>query len=378
MPVHTKKNGLVYCVYYDNGRRVWEPFGRGPNARPSAKARDMEIKLEKQRGQWAPIAWGISYGRLMEQYIIARRRELAPKTWDGILRAVTQYANPVIGKVPINQINMNHWHRIQSGMIDREIKNRTINTYFKYISWPLTWAVNENDDLLKEHPWTKRKALKEAKYNIGLFSLADFLKIMAVSQPHLAWIIELAYYTGARPGPKELFSLTWDRIDDIRSAILIDSAKQASQNSNPTRWQYLPPAYIKRLRRYQTHTQRKYPHCRHICHYRGQPVRSIKTAWRRAKTEAGITERIRLYDIRHYHITYALAAGADIKELADRVGHTTPKMIVDVYAHLAKDILKNQPHTLPNLHQNQLPETKMVDANSRRKKKAVSKNGLST
>jgi len=101
----------------------------------------------------------------------------------------------------------------------------------------------------------------------------------------------------------------------------------------------------------------------------GQPVRSIKTAWRRAKTEAGITERIRLYDIRHYHITYALAAGADIKELADRVGHTTPKMIVDVYAHLAKDILKNQPHTLPNLHQNQLPETKMVDANSRRQKK---------
>jgi len=82
----------------------------------------MEIKLEKQRGQWAPIAWGISYGRLMEQYIIARRRELAPKTWDGILRAVTQYANPVIGKVPINQINMNHWHRIQNGMIDREIK----------------------------------------------------------------------------------------------------------------------------------------------------------------------------------------------------------------------------------------------------------------
>ena len=112
MPVHTKKNGLVYCVYYDNGRRVWEPFGRGPRARPWAEARDLEIKLEKRRGQWTPRAAAISYNRLVEYYVSARRRDLAENTWDGILRTVKQYAEAVIGKVPVNQITMNHWHRI--------------------------------------------------------------------------------------------------------------------------------------------------------------------------------------------------------------------------------------------------------------------------
>ena len=369
MSVHTKKNGLVYCVYYDNGRRVWEAFGRGHKARSAAGARDLEIRLKKKRHQWAPDPSGIPYGHLVEYYTSARQRDLSPHTWDGILRAIKTYALPVIGQIPINRLNMTHWLQIQNNMIARNIKNRSINTYYKYIAHPLTWAVTETDNLLDQHPWTKRKALREEKYRVGLFSLSDFLKIMAVSPPHLAWILELAYYTGARPGPKELFSLTWDRIDDERSAILIDNAKQTTRNGNPTRWQYLPPAYITRLRRYQAWSQRKYPHCRHICHYQGHPIRSIKRTFRNAKEAAGITQRIRPYDIRHYHITYALAGGADIRDLAERVGHTTPHMIVNVYSHLAKDVLKNQPHILPNLRQNEPPTPQTVDGNSRRKQK---------
>lgn len=350
MAVYEKKEtGLFYCVYYDNGKQKWESFGRGPQAKAAAKARDLEIQLEKQRGLWHPGTRDITYHQLVTAYTMARQRSLSGHTWDGILRAIRTYALPVLKNVRIDMITMEHWLLIQTEMIARGVKNRTINTYFKYITQPLTWAIDENDGLLERHPWAKRKRLKEEKFQIGLFPLADFLKIMAVSAPHLAWILELAYYTGARPGPKELFSLTWDRIDDDRWAIRINNAKQNSDKSNPTRWQYLPPAYVKRLRRYQAHTQRKYPNCQHICHFHGKPVRSIKTAFAHAKKTAGITYRLRPYDIRHYHITYALAGGADIKELAERMGHTTPKMIVNVYAHLAKDILKDKPHTLPDL-----------------------------
>jgi integrase len=68
--------------------------------------------------------------------------------------------------------------------------------------------------------------------------------------------------------------------------------------------------------------------------------------------KAGITRRIRLYDIRHLHISYALGTGADIMDLAERVGHVNAAMIINVYAHLAKDLQKNKPHALPSLHQN--------------------------
>ncbi len=49
MPVYTKKDGRIFCVYYDGGRRVWEPFGRGKIARRKAELRDLEIKLTKKR-----------------------------------------------------------------------------------------------------------------------------------------------------------------------------------------------------------------------------------------------------------------------------------------------------------------------------------------
>ncbi len=61
--------------------------------------------------------------------------------------------------------------------------------------------------------------------------------------------------------------------------------------------------------------------------------------------------RIRLYDICHFHfhITYASANGADIMELATRVGHVNADMIARVYAHLARDIRKETAHKLPKI-----------------------------
>ena len=60
----------------------------------------------------------------------------------------------------------------------------------------------------------------------------------------------------------------------------------------------------------------------------------------KAKEKAGITKtkKIRFYDIHHFYITYALANGANITELAERVGHVDATMVVKVYAHLAEDL----------------------------------------
>jgi len=42
---------------------------------------------------------------------------------------------------------------------------------------------------------------------------------------------------------------------------------------------------------------------------------------------------IRLYDLRHTHVTLMLAAGVPVHEVAARVGHASAKMTLDVYAH---------------------------------------------
>jgi len=44
-----QKRRPFFCVYYDMGKQVWEPFGRGKEAKQQAEARDLEVKLRKER-----------------------------------------------------------------------------------------------------------------------------------------------------------------------------------------------------------------------------------------------------------------------------------------------------------------------------------------
>jgi hypothetical protein len=49
MPVYTKPDGRIFCVYYDGPRRVWEPFGRGAEARQAA-VKEPGDQTEKKQG----------------------------------------------------------------------------------------------------------------------------------------------------------------------------------------------------------------------------------------------------------------------------------------------------------------------------------------
>jgi len=108
--------------------------------------------------------------------------------------------------------------------------------------------------------------------------------------------------------------------------------------------------YRAEARRLAKRRGKLYPECPYVVQYHGMTFGSqIAKAWNQAKKDAGVTKRIRLYDIRHFYITHALAAGANIMELAARVGHKGPEMIVRVYAHLAEEMTKKSALEIPAL-----------------------------
>jgi site-specific recombinase XerD len=71
-----------------------------------------------------------------------------------------------------------------------------------------------------------------------------------------------------------------------------------------------------------------------VIHKNGQHVKSLKKAWRIAKQKAGITRRLRLYDLRHDFVTTALEFGVDIKVLAEIVG-SAPETLRKHYQHVS-------------------------------------------
>jgi integrase len=396
MPVHTKKDGRVFVVYYDgDGKRIWESFGRGREAKDKAETRDLEIKLAKKRSQPAAIRHNpnlISFSELFQSYIAARCVEIRERTLAEIIRSVNTYVLPHIGQTAIGAIRPFDYSVIRDGMIAAKLSPQSINKYFHYTQKVFSWAMESG--MMDDDPWRKQKRLRVVdKFKIDLFTMKDFEAILKVAPDHLAWTMEMAYHTGCRPGPSELFSLQWSDVDWKKRGIKILATK-----TNTIRWQYVSKAFLKRMKDRQKKQAKEYPDCPYICHYEGARIRSLKRSWGTAKDEAKVTRPIRLYDIRHFHITYALAAGADIMDLANRVGHVNADMIVNIYAHLAKDLqtrdaakipgydFKPISSAVPTPEERQLRSPKraekeaeklaMVDKNSRQQQKGVSDSSL--
>jgi len=346
MPVYTKKDGRIFCVYYDGRHRVWEGFGRGEEARRGAEARDLDVKAIKKRREWHTQGQTSSLRciDLVQMYLDEKNIELKPRTIQAIAVALDKYALPFITRKIITDITMADWNQIQTNMVESKLSIGTINKYFHYVSNMFSWAMAKN--LLNIHPWHKRERLRTSKKpRIELFTLAEFKAILSTAEPHCAWALEVAYYTGARPGPDELFSLKWSNIDWQTGGIHIYCNKTDSW-----RWQYPDPAFMKKLKAQEKKTEKEYSDCPWIISYQGKQVQSIKRSWKKAKEKAGISRRIRLYDIRHFYITYALASGADVMELAKRVGHMDGTMIMRVYAHLAEGLKRQKPLKIPGLY----------------------------
>ncbi|MCK9362093.1 MAG: site-specific integrase [Syntrophales bacterium] len=360
MSVHTRKDGRVECIYWIAGKQVREPFGRGRDALLKATERDVWIKNEKRQGRVHHFhSDDLTFAELFQQYIAARNVELSDKTVDEICATVALYALPVIGQRMCHSITMNDWNAIQKAMTDRKISNRSVNKYFQYISKVLAWGINNLDELgAMPHPWTRREPLRIVKrFRVELPSLDDLRNIIEHAPEHLQWAIEVEYHTGLRPGKTELFNMKWDDIDFETGAIRVYSSKTDSAHV-----QYVSPEFIDRLKKkrkwYRQEAQRLagrrgkvLPECPYVISFQGERITSqVAKSWKEAKAKAGIEKRLRLYDLRHYYISHALANGADMQDLAHRVGHKNANMIVNVYSHLVDEMKSKNALALPSLY----------------------------
>jgi len=85
-----------------------------------------------------------------------------------------------------------------------------------------------------------------------------------------------------------------------------------------------------------------------IIKWRGTGIGSLKTAWNRAKKRAGITRRLRLYDLRHAAITNLIREG-DLKTVSKIAGHSREDTTLRVYAHTDIDTARALVPRMPGL-----------------------------
>jgi integrase len=159
---------------------------------------------------------------------------------------------------------------------------------------------------------------------------------------HLIRAITIAWYTGIRPGAVELLQLKWEHVDWERQCIFVTSAKKGG----PVR-RVVPLDDNFTATLHQWYQQDNKTDSRHLITFNGKPIRDFKTTWKNTKAAAGITRRLRPYDLRHAFVTYLLEGGADLKSVSAMAGHSRTDTTTRIYQHINMDMMRASISKMP-------------------------------
>lgn len=180
------------------------------------------------------------------------------------------------------------------------------------------------------------------KNEIRPLSVEQSLALVDGAWPtHIGPLIVVALDTGARQG--ELFALTWDDYDVTRGTLsLVKSlegdavaGRRVKETKSRHSRRVIP---LGALARQALALQRERQPTGHVIftaplggywHPSNFRVKWFKPLLARL----GLPD-IRFHDLRHTYATLALAAGLDIRTIADRLGHANTRQLLQTYAHV--------------------------------------------
>lgn len=343
MSVYQLKDGRWVVQYRspDPGgpRFKREYFGR--DGRAAAEARNAELgfapRAEQRKRKKPP---GPTLNELANEYLQAREGSNAATTIYSTWCKLRAVVLPELGDMVVYQLTEKRLdgfvrHRLAA------VKAVTVRRDLDTIQSVLNFAVRRR--LISHNPVAGYRPPPSDAAVIRPPSEAEVKALVDAAPEHLRRALVLSYYLGLRPGESELMGLSYHDVDWERAMILV----RAARKGGPV-YRLVPihPRLMSWLRGWRAVDG---PEQDLIVHYYGRPIRRIKTAWNAAKKRAGITRRLRPYDIRHAFATEALAAGADLKSVSHIMGHSRVDTTLKVYQHISPALVEQAAHSLPDI-----------------------------
>jgi len=376
LSIHQTKDGRIFVKYYirnpETGKKNKEKremFGRGQEAKIKAHERDTELK---SKGEINPYTTGITkpteptFIQLTQEYVNSKQNTLPAVSIKNLWHKLTGSILPEIGPLPISRITH---HRIDQYVTKRlktpvtkrigkgasikipvkkedntikTISKTTVHRELSDIQAILNWSVNRK--LINKNPIAGYAKPKRDDEIIMPPTADEIKKILKQAAPHLKRALLINYYSGVRPGVRELFSLQWHDVDMDKGLILIRSADKGGPVK---RIISIHHELIFLLKKWKTEDKNNLHH--YIIHYKNKPIKSLKSAFNSAKRRAGINRRLRMYDFRHKAITSILEEGGDLKSTSLIAGHSDTQMTTKIYQHITSALLKDTINRIPKI-----------------------------
>jgi integrase len=202
---------------------------------------------------------------------------------------------------------------------EKQLTDTTVNRDLECLRHILFWAVDEG--ILLTNPLSRMRLERERKRKRPVLSLGEEDLLLQAAAPHLRSIVIAALDAGMRRG--ELLTERWEDVDFARRLLFISHSKTPEGESREVPLTSRLFNLLWEMREDEGL----------IFVFKGQPVRSIKTAWKTALHRAGI-RRCRFHDLRHSFNSRLLEAGVIREVRMSLMGHSLGDDPQATYSHV--------------------------------------------
>lgn len=131
------------------------------------------------------------------------------------------------------------------------------------------------------------KALKEAPPRSGTRTWEEFTKVRALLPDHARVPVTIEYWLGTRSG--ETLALEWSQVRFHPQQRTVEIRLKATDTkTSEERAAIMSGDLYEVLRGWHVITKAKHPTCKTVCSYKGEPLKSIRTAWQTACVKTGL------------------------------------------------------------------------------------------
>jgi integrase len=332
--------------------------------RDVAEALELELLQKKSKGQ--PLSESrLTVSAFFKKWHQAKAQSIKERTHIAYGSQFVNHIEQRLGHVRLTALRPGDVEEFYAEKLRSGLSGRSVEYLHSILASMYADAARWRD--VAENPMRYVRSPKRQKKEMMCFTPADTRKFLAATRAEgYGLIFRFALQTGLRP--EEYTGLKWPDIDfEYRDRAGVNRGRVSVRRTViPGKpgggwWDSVPksdagyrevvfPAEL--LRELREHRARQLEHKMSLgAAYEdydlvfatpvGTPVDARMLSarmYKRTLKAAGLSEKFRLYDLRHSWVTLSIMAGSDIKTVSRQAGHASVAFTLQVYAHVLPEM----------------------------------------
>ncbi|MCX4796481.1 MULTISPECIES: tyrosine-type recombinase/integrase [unclassified Streptomyces] len=287
---------------------------------------------EVRSGDWRdPDAGAVNFREYALRWV--EERGLAATTDELYRRLLRLHILPTFRDIDLDKITPSGVRTWRTERLKATEAPTTVAKSYRLLKAIMETAVD--DELIRRNPCRIKGAGKESAEERPTATVAQVDALADAMGPRWRLMVYIAAYGPARP--EEQAAMRWPDVDLENVGVWIRTAEPElttgrrapgdTKSAAGRRFRVLPPFMAVDLKRHLDWYAEKDPNGLLFVGERGKPFRrsTFGRKWRKARTEVGLPDNFRFYDLRHTGHTLSTRSGATLKDTMVRAGQSSEK-----------------------------------------------------